>query len=258
MAVTSKQTGIVKNIPKILLLDIETAPHRVYAWGLWKQDIQIDRIIEPGFTMCMAAKWYGKKKVYFMNFMQEPDAVQQAYDLLLEADMVIHYNGTRFDIPRLHTEFIKAGLAPLPKIPQIDLLLTVRKEFGFPSNKLDYVAKALGLEGKVQHKGFELWRECMQGDEKAWNQMRKYNVQDVRMMEPLYERIRPWIRNHPNLALFVDADDPTCANCASTKLQKRGMQRTRTRTYQRYQCQDCGAWHRSRRQKESPQEGVLT
>jgi DNA polymerase elongation subunit (family B)/predicted RNA-binding Zn-ribbon protein involved in translation (DUF1610 family) len=240
------------------LLDIETAPHKVYAWGLWKQDIYIDRIIEPGFTMCMAAKWYGKKKVHFLNFMQEPDAIQQAYDLLLEADMVIHYNGTKFDIPRLHTEFIKAGMPPLPKIPQIDLLRTVRKEFGFPSNKLDYVAKALGLEGKVQHKGFELWRECMQGDDKAWKQMRKYNVQDVLMMEPLYERIRPWIRNHPNLALFVDADDPTCPNCASTRLQKRGMQRTRTRTYQRYQCQDCGAWHRSRRQKESPQEGVLT
>jgi hypothetical protein len=48
MAVTSKQTGIVKNTPKILLLDIETAPHRVYSWGLWKQDIHIDRIIEPG------------------------------------------------------------------------------------------------------------------------------------------------------------------------------------------------------------------
>ena len=38
--------------PRILLLDIETAPHRVFAWGLWGQDIYLDQIEEPGYTLC--------------------------------------------------------------------------------------------------------------------------------------------------------------------------------------------------------------
>ncbi len=44
-----------KKGPKILLLDIETAPHRVYAWGLWGQDIYLDQIEAPGYTLCWAA-----------------------------------------------------------------------------------------------------------------------------------------------------------------------------------------------------------
>ena len=31
---------------KILLLDIETTPMQVYAWGLWDQNISIDQIIK--------------------------------------------------------------------------------------------------------------------------------------------------------------------------------------------------------------------
>ena len=243
--------------PKRLLLDIETFPHLVYAWGLWSQDIYIDRIVEPGRTFCMAAKWYGKNKVYFFNFDEDPDQINMAYELLSEADMVIHYNGTRFDMPHLQTAFLNAGLPPMPKIPQIDLLQTARREFKFASNKLDYVSQSLGLESKVQHKGFELWRECMHGDPKAWALMKKYNVQDVRMMEPLYEKLLPYIKNHPNLGLFTNTELRACPNCAGNNLQKRGFSRTRVSVFQRFQCQDCGTWSRSRK-SEKPKEGVLT
>ncbi len=56
--------------PKILLLDIETAPHRVFAWGLWGQDIHLDQIEEPGYTLCWAAKWLGPGRKMMFNSVQ--------------------------------------------------------------------------------------------------------------------------------------------------------------------------------------------
>jgi len=52
---------------KILFLDIESAPSRVYTWGLFNQNIALNQIEEPGYTLCWAAKWFGKKKMLFSS-----------------------------------------------------------------------------------------------------------------------------------------------------------------------------------------------
>ena len=48
---------------KILLLDIETAPNKVYTWGLWNQNIGLSQIIQEGYLLCWGAKWLGKRGV---------------------------------------------------------------------------------------------------------------------------------------------------------------------------------------------------
>src|SRR5690606_41747736 len=82
--------------------------------------------------------------------------VKEAHRLLSAADAVIHFNGQRFDIPHLNREFVEAGLTPPSPYSQIDLLKVVKKNFRFPSNKLDYVTKKLGLDHKVQNGGHQL------------------------------------------------------------------------------------------------------
>lgn len=233
---------------KTLLIDIETAPNKVYAWGLWKQNIAINQIEEPGYTMCWAAKWVGDREMFFSSIPKDGkrEMIEKAHAVLDEADVVIHYNGTRFDIPVLNQEFLFFDLGPPSPVVQIDLLNTARRRFKFPSNKLNYVAGALGLGSKVKHKGMELWRECMEGDLDSWAVMEKYNKQDVILLEKVYEKLLPWVPNHPNHALFVDKDVPVCPNCGSRHVQKRGLYYTKTLTYQRFHCQDCGAWSRAR------------
>jgi len=233
---------------KTLLLDIETAPNKVYAWGLWDQNIYLDQIEEPGYTMCWAAKWLGDKKVMFAGLedTKAKDMIKQAHDLIQEADAVVHYNGTKFDMPTLNREFISHGFPKPAPYKQIDLLKTARSQFRFPSNKLDYVTQFLGIGAKVQHKGMSLWRDCMAGDPKAWRIMKKYNIQDVNILEGLYKRLLPWIPNHPNVALYNDDPRPVCTKCGSHHIQKRGTTHTSTMTYQRYQCQGCGSWLRAR------------
>jgi DNA polymerase elongation subunit (family B)/predicted RNA-binding Zn-ribbon protein involved in translation (DUF1610 family) len=254
---TRKKT---KHTARILLLDIETAPNRVYTWGLWNQNVGINQIEEAGYTLSWAAKWYGEKEVMFASTYHHGDAMMltRIHDLLNEADVVVHFNGKKFDIPVLNKEFIQAGLAPPSPYDQVDIYQIVKSTFKFASNKLDYVAQALGLGTKVQTKGMELWTGCMAGDEDSWRTMRRYNIQDVRLLEKLYDKVKGWIRSHPNLALYVeDADSPTCPNCGSHKVKSNGIRRTRVQKYRRYHCEDCGAWSRGRLRTEKPGEGVL-
>lgn len=246
---------------KILELDIETAPNKVYAWGLFKENIPIDRVIEPGYTMCFAAKFQDEDMTYFESLYQSEmrDMLEVAWELLDEADVVVHYNGKRFDIPTLNREFVKYGFVPPTNYHQIDLYQVVRSNFRFASNKMDFVCAQLGLQTKVQHKGMELWRDCMEGVEiewggnvpehidEAWKTMEAYNVGDIEMLNQLYTQLLPWIK-HPNRALYMENnDEPVCPNCGSTHVQKRGIERpARVNAYQRYKCMDCGANSRGR------------
>ncbi len=75
--------------------------------------------------------------------------LDSVHKLLDEADAIVHYNGSRFDIPILHKEFLLAGMPPPAPAKQIDLLQVARRQFRFVSNKLDYVSQALGLGSKT-------------------------------------------------------------------------------------------------------------
>lgn len=234
---------------KILILDIETAPNKGYFWGLWGQNIAINQIEEPGYTLCWAAKWLGKRGVIFdsLYYSSQEDMLDGIWKLLDEADAVIHYNGIKFDIPTLNAEFAANSLPPPSPYHQIDLYKTVKKRFKLPSNKLDFVARHFGIAGKIQHKGMSLWDGCMANDPASWRIMERYNKQDVKMLEPLYEILLPWIQNHPNRALFQDhVERPTCTNCGSENVVKKGIETTVAYKYQRYRCRNCGTPLRGR------------
>lgn len=233
---------------KILLIDIETAPHKVYTWGLWKQNVAINQIEEPGYTLSWAAKWYKDKETKFASIFHDGkhNMLDTIYQLMEEADVIVHYNGTSFDIPTLNKEFLMAGWTAPSPYKQVDLLKVVRKQFRFPSNKLSYISSELGIGGKVNHKGMELWRECMAGDANSWETMKAYNIQDVNLLEKAYPILLPWISNHPNHGLYNDSDTMVCPNCNSHRLNKRGMAYTKTLTYQRYVCLNCGTWSREK------------
>ena len=230
---------------RTLLLDIETSPMVAYVWGIWDQNISPKHIIDSSEVLCWAAKWLGSEKIMFdsVHKSKPKDMLKRIYDLLNEADAVIHYNGKKFDIPTLNKEFVLHKFKPPSPYKQIDLLMTMRGRFRFPSNKLDYVSQRLGLGKKTEPEGMELWTKCMAGNRAAWKKMEEYNKQDVLLLESVYKKVLPWIRNHPNMNLF--SHDECCSTCGSKSLQKRGNSVSSVGTYQRYQCMTCGAWSQS-------------
>lgn len=226
---------------KILLLDIETAPHQVYVWGMWDQNVQIDRLIEHGRTLCWAAKWYEDDTVYFDTEVRgRRRMIRRIHKLMNEADIVVTYNGLKFDIPTLNNEFIKYGLDPIRPNKHIDLLRTAKSQFRLASNKLSFIAEYLNLGSKVQHKGFKLWTGCLAGNRDDWEMMVDYNIGDVELLEKVYTRLRPWVKNHPDVA--VENQEEHCAACGSFNIQRRGVRRTKAFSIVRVHCQDCGSW----------------
>lgn len=233
---------------KLAFIDVEVAPNIATIWGIWNQNIGINQLQETSRILCYTAKWYGDRHSWFGSEydMGHKGMIQSLWQILDEADVVCHYNGKRFDIPVINREFLKYGLTPPSPYKQIDLLMTVKKQFRFVSNKLDHVCDELGIGKKLAHAGHELWLQCMAGDAKAWKTMEKYNIQDVELIVELYEKLRPWITDHPNMALYMDGDTTVCPNCGSSHVHKRGIARTKVFSYQRYQCKDCGTWSRAR------------
>lgn len=227
---------------KILLLDIETAPNLAYVWGLWEQNVAINQIADVSYVLCWAAKWYDGNEVMFDSVEKSgaKKMLKRIHKLLNEADVVVHYNGMKFDIPTLNKEFLVHDMSPPSPYKQVDLLRVSRGTFKFQSHKLDYVSQQLGLGSKTKHAGFQLWVDCMKGDADAWRKMEVYNKQDVVLLEKVYDKFKPWIRNHPNHALYDSG--ACCTHCGGANYQARGVARTKSVTYQRYQCLDCGGW----------------
>ena len=240
---------------KLLLLDIETSPNVAHVWGLFKQNIAISQLINSSYVMCWAAKWLGDNEVFYGSVRQgKKKMLQRIYKLLEEADAVCHYNGDRFDIPTLNKEFLLQGWAPPSSSQSVDLLKTARQKFKFPSNKLDYVAQALGVGGKTKHAGHQLWIDCLAGNQVAWATMEEYNKNDVILLEKVYNKLLPWVKNHPNVSLY-NGTPMACTHCGSTNVIKRGYYYTNTVKYQRFHCKDCGSWGKSK-SGETLKEGL--
>lgn len=236
---------------KILLLDIETSPNQAFVWGIWEQNISLDQMIASSSTLCYSAKWLGEKKMYFDSVHRSSSRkmLWGIHRLLMEADVVVSYNGRKFDLPTLGKEFITHKMPPPSPYKQVDLLQVARAKFRFPSNKLDYVTQALGLGKKVRHPGFRLWIDCMAGNNAAWRVMEKYNKQDVRLLELLYNRMLPWIDRHPSHAAHEDVK--ACPKCGSENFQARGLAATAAMIYRRYMCLACRGWFRGNRSVSS-------
>jgi hypothetical protein len=235
------------NAPRILAYDVERIPLLAHVWGLWDQRIGINQIVLPGQTVSFAARWVGdpKSKAIFRSTFHDGETVMldELWSLMDEADALMGWNSYGFDRKHVNTAFIRAGMTPPSPSQDLDLMKSVRHQFKFESNKLDYVAQDLGVGSKLSHEGFGLWLKVMAGDEKAWARFRRYNLQDVNLLIELYDKLLPWLSSHPNRVLF---DGEGCPRCGPRgKLERRGTRKTSTGTYPRFHCTRCGSWSQS-------------
>lgn len=232
---------------KILVLDIETKPAKAYTFQAYDTNISPEQVIEPGGTICVGLKWFGDKKMYFFaDWLHGHEGMLKGvYDMMVEADALVTFNGDRFDLPKLLGEFALAGFPPPPPHTSIDVLKAVKK-FGLFMNRLAHVGPLFGAGKKLKHQGFDLWRGVMDGDPKCQKIMERYCVQDVIVLENLYRKIRSYIRNHPHMGTTKSA---ACGACGSTQTQSRGYRRTKAFRIQRIQCMSCGSWSDGRKEK---------
>lgn len=251
--------------PRVLTLDIESSPHLCWSFQTWKTNISPIQIVEPTRMLCFAAKWLDSKKVHFHSEFDGEGVdeynhglmVQEAWDLLDEADVVVTYNGDRYDLPHLNREFLLAGLKAPSPYASVDLYKVMKRETIFASHKLSFITQQLSLSGKLENSGFGLWLNVLSDDPevaaKAWREMTRYNKRDVVTTEEAFLEVRHLVKNMPSVSLFEGGDftGPHCELCGSTDLVKQGFKYTKTRRYQQYRCNGCGSWFRDTRSDKS-------
>lgn len=238
----------MSNTPKILLFDIETSPNVAYTWGKYDQNV-ID-FLQEWHMLSFAYKWKGEKQIkvkalpdyaiYKKDRTNDLSLVQDLWELFNKADIIIAHNGDQFDIKKSNACFLKHSMGVPSHYRTIDTLKVARKQFKLNSNKLDDLATVLKLPGKLKHAGWELWKGCLEGDLNSWKTMRRYNKQDVALLEQVYLRLLPWIDNHPNLNVYLGYD--VCPNCGSEHMKSFGFRYAQGTKYRRLQCMDCGSW----------------
>lgn len=232
--------------PKILVYDIETSLMTVETYGVYDQFIDPESIVTDWNMLSFAAKWLGEKKVIQADLAKSRDKtndkaiVTQLRQLLDEADIVITQNGKSFDQKRVYARLAHHGITPPSPSDHIDTKQIAKSKLGFTCNKLDYLAKILGVPGKLKHKKFpgkELWRECQKGNKVAWSEMRAYNIQDIHTLEGVYNKLKAW-----DTAIDRSSSPGNCRVCDGTSFIKKGIKRNTSGKYQQFQCNSCGAW----------------
>lgn len=250
--------------PKILTLDIETAPLGAHVWGLFDQNVGLNQVREEWTILSYCAKWLGTDAVYYAdtfakrNKRDDRQLVRGLWKLLNDADIVVGQNLKKFDRRKINARFMMHGLPPPSPYRVVDTMLEARKAFAFTSNKLEWLTEHLCTDHKkLKHKkfpGFELWTAFLSGNPEAREEMREYNIEDVRSTEELYLKLRPWMTGHPNVNVYHDDDTMRCPNCGGEHLIRKGYRYTQVGTYVRFRCQDCGAWPHGRKMQNTKQK----
>lgn len=229
---------------KILLYDIEVSRDIVEGYGP-KHEFRVVKTLRHQELMCFAYKWLGERKVHYVSrhdYATYREFVQALWDILDEADIAIAHNGARFDNKMANRFFVKEGMGPTSPYKTIDTLQVARGAFKFQSNSLNDLAEFLELGAKKKVTYADLEDDFLNNPTpRVERLMKQYNVQDVVLLEKIYLKLRPYIKNHPNLGDLMRLHG-ACPKCGSTKLQKRGFNKAAAGDKQRYQCQNCGGW----------------
>lgn len=240
------------NQPKILVLDIETAPMLAYVWGRKDVNIALNQIHSEWYILAWAAKWLNDpaSKIIYRDLKHakqldnDREILIPLWKLLDEADIVVTQNGQSFDIPKIKTRFIMHGMPPPSPVVHLDTYRIARRFAAFTSYKLEYLTEKLCTKYKklahTKFPGQSLWTECLKGNKKAWAEMKKYNIHDVLSTEELYLKLRPWTPDSMPNAHYVKDKSKTCTKCGGTKLHGNGVRITKIGLRQRYICNTCG------------------
>ncbi|SRR6056297_161023 len=253
--VTDKNNIVQGRLPKVLIFDIETAPLAAFIFQLKQRYVPKDSLFKGAnyFMLSWSAKWLFGDEV-MSDVVTPKEALQEddkriagsLWNLINEADIVVSHNGKNFDHKMLNMRWLIHDIMPPTNFKVVDTYKVAKENFFFPSYSLDYIAGILGVGHKLKHEGINMWKKCLAGDENALRDMSAYNNVDVEILEDVYLIFRPWVKNHPNIGLFLNSENPVCHICGSEDLYEDGEHNTSVSKFKTLRCEECGSLSRQR------------
>lgn len=246
---------------KIFLGDVETSYTISYHFGRFKQFISPKQVIQEPYMLTFAGKWLHNPSIFSRKLTDYPEEfardhtsdrklIEDLWKVLDECDIFVAHNA-RFDRGWANQRFAFYGMEPPSPYITIDTLAALKEAFSLPSNALEAACNYFELDSrKLSNEGASLWRRCMEGDPEAFEEMESYNIGDIPTLEELYLTVRPFMRKHPNIALFhPDQSVMRCVRCGSDDLveEKGKSAHTFLSKFKVYRCQECGSCARDRK-----------
>lgn len=210
---------------KRLYVDIETSPLIAYTWRIG-HNINLDHnnIIRDPSIICICYKWEDKE-VEAMTWDREQcdrSMLERFVKVLMKADEVIAHNGDRFDLPWIRTRCAFHRIDIPAVLPSVDTLKQARRGFRFPSNRLDYLGKYMGLGRKVDTGGFGLWRDVMDGKRKALSDMVSYCKQDVQLLQEVHRSLYGYAKPTTHIGVMESGYKHHCPYCGNEETKSNG------------------------------------
>lgn len=236
---------------RVLFYDIENIGILGWTFGP-VYEAQILHIEHYPHLLTVAWKWLDEPKAHvlglddFQTYQEDGcndlELVKHVHELFNQADVVIAHNGNSFDQKMMGARFLYHRLGPPTPFKQLDTKVLAKRYARLTSNSLDNIGDFMGTGRKLKHGDFEeFWLGAHSGDVKQLKLMKKYNKIDVKRLEQWYLELRPYIENHPSIAVHEGRPN-ACRNCGGTKIYA-GMKyrATNQNLYQYFRCQSCGA-----------------
>lgn len=233
----------------ILFYDIETSLSVSYHWNQWGENLSNKQKIHESHLLSHAWAW-GNGEIEGTVLSPEeaknrdPERlVLEAWALLDNCDVLVAHNGKKYDVRKVNAYFLQYGLPPPSPYKVVDTLRIAKSKFALPFNSLDYLAKFLGVEQKIETSGIDLWIKCSQGDNEALRTLLEYNVGDIKTLRDVYEKLIAWDNQAANMAVYNDDSDALCPHCGSDDIKslEGKFAHTMNRKYHLYRCGNCSA-----------------
>lgn len=222
--------GEVKKEPRVLIWDLESSLLEGYFFRIWQENIPMRRIKKQAHLLS-ASFAYNDEPVQGYRLTPEQvktgddfDVVCKVVEAVNNCDLMVTFNGKRFDVKLLNTRALFWGLPPVKAPKHIDLFEQSKRVFKFPSNSMQNVSMYLGENGKLETSGSNLWERCAEWEnyeecEKALIEMVTYGNQDIEATRDLYKRFQGWMKGVPNLGVITNevTENKTlrCIHCGS-------------------------------------------
>lgn len=233
---------------KRLFFDIETSPNIGLFWTSGhKQNISPDNIIKERAIICICYKWAGDKKIHSLYWDKNQNDKKLLEDFIKvanEADELIGHNGDRFDLPWIRTRCLFHKIPVFPNYTTLDTLKNARSRFRFNSNRLDYIAKFLGIGQKIKT-SFSLWKEVvLNKNNTALEKMIYYCKNDVLLLENVYNRMATYIPAKVHHGVLMNEGKKSCPECGSNKISNVNKRMSAMGVLRiQLQCGNCGKYH---------------
>lgn len=207
-----------------------------------------------GSVLCIGYKWLGEEETHVISILDgdrrdmldDRPLIEKFVKVFEECDYHVTWYGDRFDLKMIKSKMIKYEMKPLMPKNSVDVWKVVKRHFKLHSNRLVVWEEYLDVADHKSRIDFDAWLRAAIGDKSAMAEVKDHCERDVKVLEEVYNKIRPWTDTEPQVGL-VTGDLEGCPSCGSHDIQRRGWRVAATRTYQQYQCQKCGRWFRDTR-----------